>query len=210
MPNPSSGRSVKIDHDERGGWSSDRPRREGGPPRKADVAVRGRALSPDSTLRYSPGSLLVLVSGSPAARDELAQQVVEDRSALLSLGKVRALLSARGIDDDERAGQLLDAAAAKRLANGDSVVIAAEGADPEEREHFVRMAAAHRRPCHLILVEAPADQVADEDKRALNALRAAIDAGELGAEGFHTFLRLGGAAIGELKRIVFRPPPDDE
>ena len=45
---------------------------------------------------------------------------------------------------------------------------------------------------------------------ALNELRRALDAGELGNEGFQTALRLGGGSIGELKRIVFRPPPRDD
>ena len=207
---PSSSRSVKIDQDERGGWSSDRPRREGGPPRKADVAVRGRALKPSALLRYSPGSLLLLTSGSKQARDDLAERVIEERGALLSLDKVRALLAARGVEDDEKAAQLLDTAVAKRLEAGQSVVLAAEGVDAEERERFVRMASPHRRPCHLILVEAPADQIGDESRKPLNALRSAIEAGELGTEGFHTFIRLGGPAIGELKRVVFRPPPEDD
>ena len=42
-------RSVKISDNERTGWSSDRPRRPGEaerPPRKLDVSVRGRVLSP--------------------------------------------------------------------------------------------------------------------------------------------------------------------
>jgi hypothetical protein len=61
-----------------------------------------------------------------------------------------------------------------------------------------------------VFVEAPGDQVAEEDRGDLNALRRALDAGQLGAEGFHTAIRLGGNAIGELKRIVFRePPPED-
>ena len=68
-------------------------------------------------------------------------------------------------------------------------------------------AAAHRRPRHLILVETARDLVADEDRAAVAGLRTALDAGELGAEGFNTSLRLGGRTITELKRIVFAPPP---
>ena len=55
-------RSVKIADNERGGWSSDRPRRPGEPerpPRKQDVSVRGRVLAPTDRMRYNPGSLLV-------------------------------------------------------------------------------------------------------------------------------------------------------
>ena len=59
-------------------------------------------------------------------------------------------------------------------------------------------------------LEAPRDQVSDEDRTALNDLRRRLDAGELGKEGFQTSLRLGGSATSELKRIVFRPPPQDD
>jgi len=210
MPNPPTSRSIKIDQDERGGWSSDRPRRDGAPPRPADVAVRGRALRPSTLLRYSPGSLLLIVSGSARGAEELGQGVVEDKAALLSLTKVRALLAGRGIEDDDKARQLLDAAVAKRLAAGDSVALVIEGLEPAERERYVRMASANRRPCHLVLVEAPPGEVGDEDRDALNRLRRALDAGELGSEGFNTFLRLGGASLAEVKRVVFRSPQADD
>jgi hypothetical protein len=207
-----SGRSVKISDDERGAWSSDRPRREGGARRPADLSVRCRVLAPADRLRYSPGSLVVVVSGSPEQRDSFAERVVEDRGALLSLGKVRRVLAGRVADDEleDRAGELLDAAVGKRLRAGDSVVVLAEGLTAEERERFVRPAAAARRPRHIIFVEASRDQVAEEDRPALNELRRALDAGQLGAEGFQTALRLGGATIAEVKRIVFRPPPQDD
>lgn len=210
MPEPSTSRSVKIDQDERGGWSSDRPRRDGAPPRPVDLAVRGRALAPAALLRYSPGSLLIIVSGSAEARETLAKRVVEETSALLSMSKVRALLATKGIDDDERAAQLLDATVAKRLANGDSVALVADGVTAPERERYVRMANANKRPCHLILVEAPRDEIDEQDHDALNQLRKSLDTARLGAEGFNTFLRLGGSALAEVKRIVFRPFEKDD
>jgi hypothetical protein len=67
-----------------------------------------------------------------------------------------------------------------------------------------------RRPRHLILRETSRDQVADEDLATLNALRRALDAGELGQEGFQTALRLGGGTASEVKRILFRPPPRED
>ena len=211
MPAP---RSVKIDQDERGGWSSDRPRRDGAerPPREADVSVRGRVLKPTDRLRYTPGSLVIIVGGSREVRDRFAERVLEEKASLLARSRVRAVLAGRVGEDEleERAGQLLDAAVAKRLDAGQSVVVAMEGPSAAERAPFVRAAAALRRPRHLILVEAPGDQVAEEDRGELNALRRALDGGELGAEGFHTSLRLGGPAIAELKRLVFREPPEDE
>lgn len=212
VPEPSSSRSVKIGADERGGWSSDRPRKSGGPERPADVSVRSRVLKPSDRLRYSPGSLVVVVSGSKDARDKLVERVIEEKGAVLSADKVRSLLAGRVPDDqiDAKATEVLDAAVNKRLQAGDSVVLAAEGADPAERERYVRMAAAVRRPRHLVLLEAPRDEISDDDRQTLNELRKALDANQLGAEGFHTALRLGGASISELKRIVFRPEQADD
>ena len=206
-------RSVKIGQDERTGWSSDRPRREGGGPRReADVSVRSRVLRPTDRLRYTPGSLVVIVSGSRAARDRFAERVVEEKGAVVGMDRVRALLAGRVGEDEveERAAQLLDAAVGKRLQAGQSVVLVADGADAGERARIVRMAAALRRPRHLILIEAGREGVSEEDLAALNELRRALDAGQLGDEGFHTALRLGGDAVAEVKRLVFRPPPQDE
>jgi predicted kinase len=213
---PSPPRSVKIADDERGGWSSERPRRPGEPerpPRPVDVSVRGRALSPSDRVRYSPGSLLLLASTDPATREAFAARVLSEPNAFLSMAKVRGLLAGRVPDDeiDAKAGELLDAAATKRLASGQTVVVALETLEPAERERYVRMAAAYRRPRHLILVEAGKETVAEEDRAALSELRTAIDGGGgLGAEGFVTALRLGGRAVDELKRIVFQPPPADD
>jgi len=74
----------------------------------------------------------------------------------------------------------------------------------------VRMAHAHNRPRHLILVEAGKDRIAEEDRAAMGELRTALDAGETGQEGFATSLRLGGATVSELKRILFAPAPRDD
>ena len=205
-------RSVKIDQDERGGWSSDRPRPGGRPERPADIGVRCRVLAPTDRLRYTPGSLVVLVGGSHTVRDRFAERVLEDRGALLSHDRVRSVLTGRVPDAelDAKAAELLAAAAGKRLEAGQSTIVAAVDATPEWREPFARTAARFRRPRHLILVEAPGDEVADEDRSALNDLRKTLESGGLGAEGFHTALRLGGPTIAELKRLVFREPPADE
>lgn len=209
--NPSI-RSVKIDADERGGWSSDRPRREGAPKPKADVTVRCQLLRPSDRLRYSPGSMLVIVSGSPPEAEAFAQRVLESRGALLSAQKVRGLLTGRVPDEEleSRAAELLGVAVLKRLEADETAVVAAQTLDADERERYVRAAASFRRPRHLILLETAPDQVAEEARATLNDLRRRLDAGELGAEGFHTALRLGGAARDEVKRIVFQPPPADD
>ncbi len=211
MTDSPNARSVRIADDERGGWSSDRPRRNA-PPRPADISARCKVLRAADQLRYSPGSLLVVVSPSAAERERFLQRVLESQGPVLSLGKVRALIAGRVPDDevDARATELLDAAAAKRFEAGDTVVYAPDGLDAGERERLLRMAHQFRRPRHLILLDAARDRVGDEDRAALNDLRTRLDAGALGAEGFQTALRLGGASTGELKRVVFRPPPKDD
>jgi AAA domain len=202
-------RSVKISADERTGWSSDRPRRDGAPPRPADLTVHCRVLAPSERLRYSPGSLLIVVSASPDERDRFLDRLIEDRSSLLSLQRVRGLLRGRVPDEelDARAQELLQAAVLKRLQNRETVVLAAETLAPDERERFLRIAAALGRPRHLIMLETAREQVREEDRAALNALRRALDAGELGGEGVQTALRLGGGSAAEVKRIAFRSAP---
>jgi len=203
---------VKISEDERTGWSSDRPRREGAPQRPVDLTVHNSVLRPADRLRYSPGSLLIVSCGSREELDAFLARLIEERSAVLSLGKVRELLAGRVAAEelDERASELLLAAAQKRLENRQTVVLATEGFTPAEREPFVRAAAAQRRPRHLILIETARENIGDEDLPALNELRRALDAGELGNEGIQTALRLGGGSAAEVKRILFRPPPREE
>jgi len=211
MANPPSGRSVKIDQDERGGWSSDRPRREGGE-RPPDVAVRCHVLRPTELLRYSPGSLLLIVAPVAADGDRFVGRLIEERGALLSIGKVRGLLEGRVAEAEleARAAELLDAAVAKRVAARDSVVVATDALDGEAHARFVLAAAKEKRPRHMVLIE-PARDAIDEDARAgLNALRRALESGGLGERGFHTALRLGPTTVGDVRRIVFRPPPSDD
>jgi len=212
MASRPSARSVKISADERTGWSSDRPRRDGAPERPASIAVHCRVLEPADRLRYSPGSLLVVVCASAAERDGFLGRLVDDRACLLSLEKVRSLLAGRVSAEEleARAQELLAAAVSKRLQGKETVVLAPDTLQAEEREPFVRLAASLKRPRHLILLETARDQVREEDLAALNGLRRSLDAGELGAEGFQTALRLGGGSASEVKQILFRPPPREE
>jgi hypothetical protein len=131
---------------------------------------------------------------------------------VLSLAKVRSLLAGRAPDDqiEAKAQELLDVAVRKRLQANQSVVVATDSVSAAERERYVRLAHAHQRPRHLVMLEAERAGVRDDERGALDELRRALDAGQLGLEGFHTALRLGGAALNELKRIVFQPPPRDD
>src|ERR1700734_3451602 len=122
MPEPSSTRSVKIPADERPGWPPERPRRDGAPPRPVDVSVRSRVLAPAHRLRYSPGSLLVIVGAAASEPTAFAERVVDERGATLSLGKVRALLAGRipEAEIEARAEELLNAAVTKRVQKGET------------------------------------------------------------------------------------------
>jgi hypothetical protein len=213
MPTPP--RSVKIGENERGGWSSERPRRPGEPerpPRQPDVGVRGRVLAPSDRIRYAPGSLVIVLSADERTREAFCARVLEDANVLLSMTRLRRLLAGRVAEEhvEEKARALLDATATKRLAAGQTVVIALDGFDAAERERYIRMAHAHRRPRHLVFVEVGKDKVPEEERATVDALRTGLDAGELGQEGFVTSLRLGGRTVDELKRIVFAPPPADD
>jgi hypothetical protein len=212
MTSDSFPRSVKIGSDERTGWSSERPRRDGAPPRPVDVSTRCRVLAPTDRMRYSPGSLLIVVGTAASQPARFADRVVEERGAALSIIRVRELLAGK-VDEDEieaRAHQLLTAAVSKRLQASQSVVVPIEGFDAAERERYVRLAHGLKRPRHLILLDSPRDQVADDEREPLNELRRALDAGEVGLEGFQTALRLGGPALSEFKRVVFARPPRDD
>lgn len=200
-----SQRSVKIPADERGGWSSDRPRRDG-PPRPANLFVHCRVLAPEERLRYSPGSLLVVTSAAQTERDAFLSRVIEDRAAVFTPAKVRRLLEGRVSEDelDERAAQLLETAVRKRLDARQTVVLGPAGLGREEREPFVRIAAELGRPRHLLLLETARERVREEDAAALNELRRALDAGDLGAEGFQTALRLSEGSAAQVRRLAFR------
>jgi hypothetical protein len=169
-------------------------------------------LAPTDRLRYSPGSLLLVLSASAAEVDRFVARLIDDRGALLSPARVRELLRGRVAEEelDARARELLAAAAAKRLERRETVVLCDDELEPAAREPYVRLAAAMRRPRHLILLETSRENVREEDLAALNELRRALDAGELGQEGIQTALRLGGGSASEVKRILFRPPPREE
>jgi hypothetical protein len=204
-------RSVKIGADERTGWSSDRPRGDR-PPRPVDMTTRCRILKPTDRMRYSPGSLVVVVSASPEDRDRFMTRVFEEQGAVLGVDKLKAMLAGR-VDEsalEDTAIQLLDKTIASRLEKGEAVVYPASTLDAEEREPYVRAAHKLRRPRHLILIETPKDKVGEEDLPVLNELRRQLDSGEVGAEGFQTAMRLGGSSVTDLKRIVFRPAPRDD
>jgi hypothetical protein len=213
MEQGSKPRSVKIGDDERLGWSSERPRRDGGArDRPVDISTRNRVLKPAEELVYSPGSLVVVASSAPADADAFVNRLVQNKGALFSMNKVRSLLEGRvgEAELEARAQELLTSAVAKRLESGETVVIVTDTLEPEEREPFVRLAAAAGRPRHLVLFEPAGVDLEEDGKAALTDLRRRLTAGELGQEGFQTSLRLAGSTIGDVKRLDFQRPSRDE
>jgi hypothetical protein len=151
-----------------------------------------------------------MIVGPAAAQPvAFAERVTEERGAVLSLAKVRSVLAGRVAEDELEAkmNELLEGAVKKRAAANQNLVVATDNLDASERARFVRIAHANRRPRHLILLEAPRDDVLDDERGALDELRRTLDGGELGREGFHTARRISPSASAEVKRIVFRPPP---
>lgn len=210
-------RSVKIGADERTGWSSERPRRDGETGgRPVDVSVRCRILRFEHRMRYSPGSLLIIAGTAASDPAGWAQKVVEDASAVISPAKVRALLAGRVAAEEleDRANQLLQTAVSKRLSEGQSVVVPFDRFDEasgEARREFARVAHGLRRPRHLILLDSGKDEPSsDDDRKGLDELRRLLDTGALGDESFQTALRLSRVNRSELKKIVFRPAPKND
>ena len=205
------GRSVKIGEDERTGYSSDRPR-SGGKVRPPDLRVNNRVLAPADRLRYSPGSLLIVCCASSEQLEAFLERLVEDRASVLTRTRVLKLLAGRVPPEEieQRADELLLLTAGKRLESRLTVVLGLQDMSAAAREPFVAKASELRRPRHLILLEVSRELVDEEALGELNELRRALDAGELGAEGIQTALRLGGGTAAEVKRILFRPPPREE
>jgi hypothetical protein len=177
-----------------------------------DISTRNRVLKPSEEILYSPGSLLVVVSGAPADAEAFVNRFVQNKGAIMSMSKVRGLLKGR-VGDEEletRAQELLTNAVAKRIEASETVVLVAETLAPEEREPFLRLAAAAGRPRHILLFEPAGVNLDDEGKAALGDLRRRVTASEMGGEGFQTSLRLAGSSIGEVKRLDFQRPARDD
>lgn len=212
MPDSTPARSVKIDADERTGWSSERPRREGAPVRPPDISSRCRVLTPAYRLRYSPGSLLIVIGPVATEPAAFAGRVVAERGVVILRSQVTALLAGRVTESEleERSAEVLTAAITRRLQQNDTVVLATESLDSAQREPYLRLAHQLRRPRHAILLDAGRDEVSGDERPALDEMRRALDAGELGLEGFQTALRLSRQAREELKRVIFQRPPRDD
>ena len=152
MTTPPGPRSVKISDDERGAWTSDRPRANR-PPRPRDISVRSRTLRPADRMRYSPGSLLVIVCASRAERDRSASSdeetgphdaagdgesdaALDARAIALEMRETDLALRAQRIDERDRMAERRDAVADQRDREADEREHAADRREriADERE----------------------------------------------------------------------------
>ncbi len=87
---------------------------------------------PTDRLRYSPGSLVVVVGPAAAELGRFADRVVEERGVVLSVERVRELLAGRvsEAEMDERAQALLTVAITKRLAPASPCSFPPRGSTP--------------------------------------------------------------------------------
>ncbi len=163
-------------------------------------------------MRYSPGSLVIVIGPAATEPALFAGRVVAERGVVISLSQVKSLLAGRVNDSElqERSAEVLTGAVTRRLQQNDTVVLATESLDPAEREPYLRLAHQLRRPRHAILLDAGRDEVSSDERPALDETRRALDSGELGQEGFQTALRLSRQTREELKRVIFQRPPRDD
>ena len=144
-------RSVKISEDERTGWSSDRPRRDGAPPRPANLTVHCRVLAPADRLRYSPGSLLSSPAPRRAERDALPR--APDRGPRLRCSRsTRCARCSPGASPSEE----MRAARAEELLRGRRVQAPGEPRDRRARRRRPRRRRARAVRAHGRRAQAPA------------------------------------------------------
>ena len=118
-------------------------------------------------MRYSPGSLVVIVSASPRDRDRFVDRVFEEKGAVLGLEKLKKMVAGKVDESPRRHGQAAprrDDHQAHREGRGRRP--ADRVARPRRARAYVRLAHKFRRPRHLILIETAKDNVAEEDARS--------------------------------------------
>jgi len=194
-------RRVVIGAEERTGWSSERPEKDGRP----KVHGQARVLHAATELHYAPRSILLISGAELEVRRHLLQRLFP-AELVISAERIEALV--KGKVSEERlpatVSHLMRQAAANRLAAGRPTVVATETLTEAERKNFTTLAEESKRGAHLIILDAGRQAVADEDAfSALQALRALARDGEVGVEGFRTVLVLGRADVDALRSITF-------
>ena len=128
----------------------------------------------------------MLIVGAAASEPErFAQRVVEEGRRSSRLRKsTRCLPDGSRRATRGRSREVFEATILKRLKTAQRVVVAIPRFDASEPERLVRLAHGQRRPRNLILIETSRDQVLEEKRPGLDELRRALDAGELGLDGF--------------------------
>src|ERR1044071_9044188 len=188
-------RSVKIGADERTGWSSERPRREGPssgkgrPPRPAGKALN---VAASDTLSFPAGSLVVFTGADPVTVHRLVARMLP-KPALVSYDALAKAVAEKV--PEERVGevtlQLIGKRVAERREAGQATVVETGELDAEVRKGIAALA-DRKAGSHLVVLDSGRKAVADEERfEALRAVVAGARSGEIGAEGFSTAMVLG-------------------
>jgi hypothetical protein len=200
-------RRVKIGTEERGGWSSERPLREGEVPR-GPLRVAARVLEPAASLTYSPRSLIVVCAADQEVRASLLKRLFPAQ-LLLSTARVAQLLTGRVEAEqlEATAAHLFADTLRKRLVAGRPTVVEAQTLDTAERQELIALAESAKRPVHLIVLDIGRQALADDEAfYKLQALVQLARSGEVGLEGFRTTLVLGRTDIDTLRLVEFVAP----
>src|ERR1039457_4636177 len=122
MDNP---RRVKIGTEERTGWSSERPVKEGETPR-GPLRPPARVLEATTDLTYSPRSLIIVCGAEEDTRSKLLRRLFPSQ-LLLSTARVAKLIAEKvpAQQLDAAAEQLFLTAVRRRLVTGSPTVIEA-------------------------------------------------------------------------------------
>ena len=156
------------------------------------ASVRGRVLAPTDRIRYAPGSLVIVLSADEATREAFCARVLEDTNVLLPAagraGSPRSSSTTRPVS-----------CSTPRRPSGSQParpwLIALDGFDAAEWGSTSASPTATAARATSCSSRSAQSKVPGRGARAaVDALRTALDAGELGQEGFVTSLRLGGAA----------------
>jgi hypothetical protein len=207
MSETNTPRRVKIGKEERTGWSSERPPRDGDEKRPA-LRVNARVLTPAVALTYSPRSLIVVCAADESARAHLLKRAFP-AEALLSKPRVADMLVGRAPAEQIPllAERLFADTVKKRLLAGRPVVVEAQTLDESERELLLALAESAKRSAHLIVLNIGRQALGDDEAfYKLQALVQAARSGEVGFEGFRTSLVLGRSDIEALRSVEFVLP----
>lgn len=201
-------RSVKIGADERTGWSSERPRREGTganagrrPPKPAGKALN---VAASDTLSFPQGSLVIFTGADAVVVHRLVARMLP-KPALISYDTLAQAVAEKVPAErvEEVTLQLVGKRVAERREAGQATVVETGDLGTELRTKLAALS-DRRGGAHLVVLDSGRKAVGDEERfEALRAVVAGARSGEIGAEGFSTAMVLGRVDLDKVTGIEF-------